>query len=223
MRALTRSIIPCSALALAACASPPDLIAQRLASTPPDAQSYIVGTYAASCQTSRWHDKCLQTFSAVSLACRLSDERSKSQELESIVGPTYSKLSTKFDFVDRAKKENGYHFCIALPPGEYEFYTYGWTNFAGGNVSRYLGDYYQFKIPFSLAPGEVVDVGRLKLMIEYGKWLENPGSLLLSASTPETRLAAQQKCPADIRSRQVRSALLVPRNNASSLVQTEKP
>ena len=72
---------------------------------------------------------------------------------------------------------------------------------------------YEFALPFSLAPGEVAYVGRLKVTTEtarnvFGMKIQVPGKLLLSSEPTEARLEAMRKCPESVRNSPIRDATL---------------
>lgn len=122
--------------------------------------------------------------------------------------------NTSHDYMLQAG-EKGQYFCIALPPGDYEFYTYDFYNFAGGGSGYSLPERSQFKVNFPVAPGEVVNVGKLHVTSSTGKnmfgmTLPAPGVLLLADVTSEAANAAQAKCPEPARTSKARPAKLRP-------------
>jgi hypothetical protein len=196
---------------LSACASGPDLIDQQLASAPPEKHSYIIGTYAVSCETFR--GQCSQAFNALSTHYRDTRKPTARRRLTSVVGSTFAS-NTLHDFVDQERGERGFHFCIALPAGTYAFHSFDFYNFAGGGSGFSLPTEHQFNLPFTLSEGEIAYLGRLKLtttvrMDILGMGRPSPGSLQLSSDGPDMQALALQKCPVSVRGKPIRHAPLV--------------
>ena len=209
---------------LSGCASTPNLMTQRLAATPVAEHAYMIGTYVISCEPR--DDKCNQVFNSLSTYYRATDNKDVKGSLNSVYGSIFGD-DTSFDFVDSSRKEKGFHFCVALPPGSYTFHSYDFYSFAGGGSGYSLPEGSQFNLPFSVAAGEVAYVGRLKLTTAMGKNifglpLPAPGILLLSSDPTAMQNAALQKCPDSARSKPIKNAVLkVAATNDNPSVQIE--
>jgi hypothetical protein len=198
------SLIP--AALLAACASGPSPLVQRLQATPEAERAYIVGTYVVTCRP-MW-DRCDQQFNSLSTYFRSKTDKGVEGRLSSTFGSVFS-ADPSFDFVDKEVGEKGFHFCMALPAGAYEFYSYDFYNYAGGGSGFSFPEKDQFSVPFSVAPGEVVALGRLKLSTAvgqnvFGMKLPAPGVLMLSPSLSAAPSVLLQKCPEAVRNRPVK-------------------
>lgn len=180
----------------------------------------MIGTFVVTCEPK--NERCAQTFNVLSAYYRSADKSSRGS-LRSEQGSMF-RDDTVYDFVDQARREKGYYFCIALPPGDYAFHTIDFYNYSGGGTGYSVREENQFNLPYSLAPGEVVYVGRLKVTTTigqniFGMKLKAPGALLLSNNATESA-AALQKCPENVRGRTVRDASLkVAMANGNPLVQ----
>ena len=209
---------------LSSCASSPNLIAQRLAATPASDHAYIIGTYVVSCEPR--NERCAQAFNSLSTYYRAIDNKDARGRLNSTSGSVFG-TDTVHDFVDLEHKEKGFHFCVALPPGDYAFHTFDFYNFAGGGSGYSLPEKSQFALPFTLAAGEVAYVGRLKLTTStgqniFGMKLPAPGILLLSSDSTAMQAAALHKCPESVWSKSIRDATLkAAATNGNPLVQVE--
>jgi hypothetical protein len=76
-----------------------------------------------------------------------------------------------------------------------------------------MKDEAKFDLPFTLKPGEVVYLGKLKVTLTHGKNLfrmdvTGPGDVVLSSDPEHEIAAALAKCPASVQSRTVRSNVL---------------
>ena len=225
MRLLTPLLLVIAGF-MASCASSPNVLTQRLAATPVASHAYIIGTYVVSCEPR--NERCNQAFNSLSTHYSAVDNKDARGRLNSTSGSIFGN-DTTYDFVDLPRAERGFHFCIALPAGDYEFHTFDFYSFAGGGSGYSLPEKSQFSLPFSIAPGEVAYVGRLKLTTTtgqniFGMKLPAPGLLLLSSDTSEAQAAALQKCPDAVRSRTIRDATLkVAMAKGNPLVQPEPP
>ena len=206
------------------CGTSSSVLTQRLAATPVAEHAYIVGTYVVSCEPR--NERCDQAFNSLSTYYRATDNKEARGRLNSTTGSVFGN-DTNYDFVDPSRKEKGFHFCVALPAGNYEFHAFDFYNFAGGGSGYSLPEKSQFSLPFTVAAGEVAYVGRLKLTTTTGKnifgiTLAAPGVLLLSADSSETQGKALQKCPEAARSRAIRDATVkVAMARGNPLVQEE--
>jgi hypothetical protein len=203
-------LIATATLTTSACTTTADLVNQRLASILETERAYVVGTYAVDC-TPR-DSKCFHAFNSISTYYRSVSDKDIRGRLNWTTGSILG-TDTTHDYIASDRKEKGFHFCIALPPGKYEVYTYDFYNFAGGGSGYSIREEGQFKLPFSFAAGQVVDVGKLHITTSTGKnffgmSLPAPGILLLSDSTSEASAAALSKCPASIRSRPIHGSSL---------------
>lgn len=195
---------------LAGCQTPEASLRQRTDAIPEAQRAYIVGTLAVGCRPGK--DNCFQAFNAITAYYRSTDGGKVDGRLSFVSGSMFG-TDTVPDIVRADRGDKASHFCIALPPGAYQFYAYDFYNYAGGGSGYRLAKDKYFDLPFALAPGEVAYLGTLKLTTEVGKnifgmKLAAPGVLLLSSS-PETGVqAALQKCPPSVRGRKVRDASL---------------
>jgi hypothetical protein len=156
--------------------------------------------------------KCFHAFNSISTYYRNVSDKEVRGRLNWTTGSIFGN-DTAHDYILLDRQEKGYYFCLALPAGKYEVYTYDFYNFAGGGSGYSIREEGQFKLPFTLAAGEIVDIGKLHVTTSTGKnffgmKLPAPGVLLLSKSTPEASGAALSKCPPDTRSRGVRDSAL---------------
>lgn len=189
-----------SLLLLSACATGPATIAKRLQAIPTEQHAYVLGTYAITCVRST--PECDQQFNAISAYFRDTTDGSSSDRFSFVKG-SFLVPDTKADFVDRELGEKGYYFCIPLPPDDYEIFTYDFFNFAGGGNGYSVPTDNHFSLPFKLAPGEAVHIGRVKVTSRDGKnilgmLVPAPGFMMVSAESVEAERAALQKCPEPI-------------------------
>lgn len=203
-------LTPIAAL-LAACATPSEVINQRLASVPEAQRAYIVGTYAVECGPNG--ARCDHAFNSITTFYRTPADKEVRGRLYFTTGSTFGN-DTVADYTRPDQREKGFFFCTALPVGPYEVYSYNFYNFAGGGSGYNIRQEDEFKLPFTLAPGEVVDIGKLQVTTTAGKnifgmTLPAPGLLLLARSTPAETQAALAKCPPAVQARSVRSSPLV--------------
>lgn len=205
------SLLLCaSTIALSACTTTSEIMNQRLAAIPESERAYVIGTYAVDC-TPR-DSKCSHAFNSISTYYRNIADKEVRGRLNWTTGSMFG-TDTAHDYIWPDRQEKGHHFCIALPAGRYEVYTYDFYNFAGGGSGYSIREEGQFKLPFTLAAGEVINIGKLHITTSTGKnffgmTLPAPGVLLLSKSTPEASAEALGKCPPSTRSRAVRDASL---------------
>ena len=220
---LHRLVGVATAVALTSCATGPSPLDQRLASIPSNDHAFIVGTFLVTCRPSGSY--CVQAFNSLSTYYRSQVDSGIWGTLSSTYGSMFSE-NTKFDFVDQAGGQKGFHFCIALPAGAFEFYSYSFYNYAGGGSGFSLPKKNQFSVPFSLAPGELLNLGQIKLSTTVGKnmfgmSLPAPGSLIFSPSSSPVLADAIKKCPESVRARPMKLAELSTEViNRSALIQT---
>ena len=214
-------------LLLSACATTTqEVVNQRLASIPETARSYVIGTYAVDC-TPR-NTECFHAFNSISTYYRNVDDKEVRGRLNWTTGSVFGN-DTTHDYILLDQREKGHYFCLALPAGKYEVYTYDFYNFAGGGSGYSIREEAQFKLPFAVPAGEVIDIGKLHITTSTGKnffgmTLPAPGILLLGKNTPEARAAALSKCPLNVRSRSIRDAsLLAASQTTSSFVRYQAP
>lgn len=206
---LTLALVAC--IHLVACTTPAERLSQQVALVPEADRSYMIGNYAVDCEPGG--GSCTHAFNSISVYYRNAVKPEIRGRLSWIRGSMFAD-NTSHDYMLEAG-EKGQYFCVALPPGDYEFYTYDFYNFAGGGSGYSIPERSQFKVNFSVAPGEVVNVGKLHVTSSKGKnmfgmTLPAPGVLVLSDITTETVNAAQAKCPDRARSSNVRAAKLSP-------------
>jgi hypothetical protein len=118
------------------------------------------------------------------------------------------------------------YFCLALPPGVYSIYGYDFINFAGGGTGYRFPKKNEFDLPFTLAPGEVVYLGTIKMTTGtgnniFGMTLNAPGIMMLSSQHQQGIDAALKKCPENVRRRPVRDASLRVTDAATPFVVAE--
>jgi hypothetical protein len=195
--------------ALSGCATTSEVMQKRVDALPEAQRSYMIGVYAVSCLPRG--DDCGQGFNSISLNYhdKKSDDWSR---LSSIVGDLFGH-NTVYDFTDLARQEKGYYFCVGLPSGTWAFNTFNYYNFAGGGSGYSLREENQFDLPFTLAPGEIVYVGKLKVGSRVGKnflgmTVQGPDALYLSSDPEREIAAALAKCPQNVRARPVRSSVI---------------
>jgi hypothetical protein len=181
-----------------------------MASVPEASRAYIVGTLAIECEPRK--AGCIQLFNDMSVSYRSTDGKGIDARLRYVWGSMFGG-DTVADYTRMDRNDKGMHFCVPLPPGAYQFYTYEFYNYAGGGSGFSLRKESQFDLPFTLAPGEVAYVGTLKLTTNVGKnifgmRLPAPGILLLSGAPSSNIPAAMQKCPESVRGHKVRDASL---------------
>ena len=218
MQNKTPLLLGSALLLLSSCATTTEIVNQRLASIPEAERAYVIGTYAVDC-TPRGA-KCSHAFNSISTYYRNVADKEVRGRLNWTTGSMFVS-DTAHDYMLPDRQEKGYHFCLALPPGKYEVYTYDFYNFAGGGSGYSIREEGQFKLPFTLSAGEVVDLGKLHITTSTGKnffgmKLPAPGVLLLSKSVPEASGAALGKCPPSARSRPIRDSALVGSGYSSS-------
>lgn len=212
-----------AALALLGGCGTPEGRALQAAETLPEAdRAYIIGTQAVECVPRR--GKCLQGFNVMSINYRSTDGKGVDARLRFQV-PNGFGGETVPDYEHPERHEKGAYFCLALPPGRYQIYGYEFLN-PGGSNNYSLRKEHEFDIPFTLAPGEVVHLGKLKLTNDvgenlFGMKLSAPGKLLLSSAPSADIAAALKKCPESVRGRKVRDAALKAPAGAGALVQAE--
>ena len=211
MQNKTPLLLCSAALLLSSCTTTTEIINQRLASIPEAERAYVIGTYAVDCMPR--NSRCPHAFNSISTHYRNVTDKEVRGRWNWTTGSMFGS-DTVHDYVLPDRQEKGYHFCLALPPGKYEVYTYDFYNFAGGGSGFSIREEGQFKLPFTLSAGEVTDLGKLHITTSTGKnffgmTLPAPGVLLLSKSLPETSGAALSKCPPGVRSRAIRDSALV--------------
>jgi hypothetical protein len=210
---------------LAGCSSLADQQAQRIAAIPEAKRAYIIGTYAIGCERNK--NNCQQMFNAISTYYRKPEEKDTVYLFQISSGHVLTSDEVP-DFTNMERREKGNYFCVALPAGRFSVFTYDFYNFANGGMRYSLPKDSIFDVPFTLAEGEVVDIGTLKVTTATGKnllgmQLPAPGKLLLSSSSDEAQAKALQKCPADVRTRPVRSAPLRPDGSSQYVILDPKP
>jgi hypothetical protein len=190
---------------------------------PASDRAYITGTYSIDCSVSG--KDCKQAFDIISLDYRVVGK----PELTGRMNWTAGSLlvpATQVDFVDLNSGRKDSHFCIAVPPGELEFYTYSYYSSSRGDYAIPRNE--RFSLPFTVARGEVRDVGSLRLTVSSGKnafgiTLPAPGELQISASSQQESAAALQKCPESARGgKRTNEPLRVPVDKPTSYVREVK-
>ncbi|MPQ56207.1 hypothetical protein [Duganella sp. FT27W] len=210
---------------LAGCSSLAEQQAQRIAAIPEAKRAYIIGTYKVGCERDK--DVCQQKFN--SITTYYSDRKNDNAlYMFQLSAARMFVADDPLDINNMERRERGIHFCVALPAAEYRVFTYDFYNSANGGMRYSLPKESFFDVPFALAEGEVVDIGTLKVTTTTGKnffgmQLPAPGMLLLSSSPDNAKAKALQKCPADVRSRPVRSAPLRPDGNSQYVILDPKP
>jgi hypothetical protein len=172
----------------------------QVESLPASERAYITGTYAVDCKVSG--KDCKQAFEIISLDYRVIGK----PELMGRMNWTEGSLTVPATVVDAVDANTGRketYFCIAVPAGDLEFYTYSYYSPGRGDYVIPRTDY--FSLPFSIARGEVRDIGHLHLTVATGKnafgiTLPAPGDLQISTSSPKETAAALAKCPESARS-----------------------
>jgi hypothetical protein len=198
------------ALILTACATNASRVNEKLASIPEAERAYVIGTFAVECEPQK--ENCFHRFNSLTTFFKNLEDKSIGGNLNATFGSVLGK-DTTYDFVNREKKEKGFHFCIALPAGSYAFNTISFYNFAGGGSGFSIKEENQFKLPFNLTKGEIAYVGKLKMTTSeskglFGVGVAGPGKLLLSSDPLEGSKAAAQKCPESVRNNTVRNSSL---------------
>jgi hypothetical protein len=196
------------ALVLGACATAADVMRERVEKIPEAERSYMVGAFAVECVPDG--ADCGQTFNSISLFYR-----GVGNDMWGLLHSTQGGFgnNTVYDFVRPDAKEKGFYFCDGLPAGTWSFNAYSFYNFAGGGSGYTMKDEAKFDLPFTLKPGEVVYLGKLKVTLTHGKNLfrmdvTGPGDVVLSSDPEHEIAAALAKCPASVQSRTVRSNVL---------------
>ncbi len=184
-------------LLLASCAGGPSRLKSRLDMVPEAQRGYVVGTYSISCVMHG--DQCGQVFNSISAEYRMATDHALHNALYWTYGSVFGH-DTTHDYVNAVEGHKGFHFCIALPPGDFEFYSIGFFNFARGGSGYSLRSDDYFSIRFVVKPGEVVDIGTIRVTTEkgrnfFGMPLPAPGMMLLSESRNAETDAARAKCP----------------------------
>jgi hypothetical protein len=195
---------------LAGCATNSDRINERLAGIPESGRAYLTGTFAVECSPQK--ENCYHMFNSLTAYFKNLEDTDVGNNLNATFGGAIIK-DTEYDFVNREKREKGYHFCMALPAGPYAFYTLTFTNFAGGGTGYSIKKENQFNLPFTLAKGEIINIGKVKITTESGKNIFGlgvalPGHLSISPVTDQDIKSAIQKCPESVRNKTVRNAFL---------------
>lgn len=170
----------------------------------------MIGTYAVGCERNK--NECRQLFNSISISYRNVDDK----DLDSGVGIVTGKMfgdDTPLDFKSMERREHGIYFCHPQPAGRYSVYAYDFYNFANGGSGYKMTSEQHFNVPFTVAEGEIVDIGTLKITAARGKNLFGmsmpaPGVLQLSGARDDAIGKALQKCPASVRNRPVRTATL---------------
>lgn len=216
------SAIVALTVSLTSCVTPQQIMKERVNAIPETKRAYVLGRYTVECEPTR--NDCRQEFNSLTV-----NYRSTTSDFFGFLDSTHGSIfghDTVYDFVDPSRREKGYYFCEVVPAEAFAFFSYRFWNFAGGGSGYSVREESYFNLPFSLAPGEIVYVGRLKLTTAKGKnmfgmSLPTPGILLLSENQTDIA-SALQKCPANIRTRSVRNApLKIPAQNPSPLVGEE--
>ena len=197
-------------LLISGCSNLSEQRAQRLAAIPEAKLAYVIGTYAVGCERNK--DQCRQLFNSISTSYRNVDDKDFDSGFGIVTGKTFGD-DTSLDFANMERRENGIYFCHPLPAGRYSVFAYNFYNFAGGGSGYSMSKEQHFNVPFTLAEGEVVDIGTLKITAARGKnlfgmSLPAPGVLLLSGARDDAVAKALQKCPESVRNRPVRTVTL---------------
>jgi hypothetical protein len=197
-------------LLLGACSSPETQVAERASALPETQRAYAIGTYAVDCRPAG--DKCIQAFNSISAHYRSKDGQGVEARLR-FVSDSMMGDNTVPDYIRPDRQDKGSYFCLALPPGAYSIYGYDFINFAGGGTGYRFLKKNEFDLPFTLAPGEVVYLGTIKMTTGTGKnildmTLNAPGIMMLSSAHRDGIDAALKKCPESVRGRPVRDASL---------------
>jgi len=210
---------------LAGCSSLAEQQSQRIAAIPEAKRSYIIGTYKVGCERDK--DVCKQRFNTITTYYSDRKDDTALYMFKITAGRTFGS-DDPLDVTSMERRENGIYFCVPLPAGQYRVFAYDFYNAANGGMRYNMTKESFFDVPFTLAEGEVLDIGTLKVSTTTGKnffgmQLPAPGTLLLSGSSQEAASKALQKCPADVRQRPVRSAPLQPDPKSTFVLADPKP
>lgn len=209
---------------LSGCVSYSEVQKKRVDAIPLASRAYLVGAFVVSC-TPR-EGACNQTFNSISLYYQSLTDPDFGGMLDSMPFNMFGG-ATIYDIVDTSQKETGIYFCDTVPAGRIALVSYRFYNFAGGGSGYSLSKDKQFSVPFDVAAGEILDLGRLKVTTGvgeniFGMDLNVPGHLLLSDLNSEQQRLALAKCPPDAQSAPVRQAhLRAVMANGHPLVQDE--
>lgn len=182
---------------LAGCASGPRIIETRVRSTPESQRGYIVGTFSVDCEVKR--GSCEQGFNSISADYRMKTEPEVWSRVGSTQGATFGGDSVH-DYVNSAEGYKVFGFCTVLPPGEYEFYSHTYYDFAGGGSGYSMREKDYYSIPFVVRAGEISNIGRIHMTTTKGENLlgmsvSGPGVMLLIPSGVTDAELAVSKCP----------------------------
>jgi hypothetical protein len=194
---------------LGACATAADVMRERVEKIPEADRSYMIGVYAVECVPDG--DDCGQTFNQIAL-----HYHGVGNDMWGLLHSTQGDLfghNSVYDFTRPDAHEKGFYFCEGIPAGAWAFDSYSFYNFANGGGGYSMKPEARFDLPFTLKPGEVVYLGKLKVMLTHGKNffrmnVTAPGVLALSSDPEHETAAALAKCPASVQSRTVRSNVL---------------
>jgi hypothetical protein len=197
------------ALVLGACATAGDVMRERVEKIPEAERSYMIGVFAVECVPDG--ADCGQTFNQISL-----HYRGVGNDMWGLLHSTQGSLfgnNTVYDFTRPEAKEKGFYFCDGLPAGTWMFDSYDFYNFANGGGGYSMKDEAKFNLPFTVKPGEVVYLGKLKVTLAHGKNVFHmnvtaPGDVVLSSDPEHEIAAAMAKCPASVQSRTVQPNVL---------------
>lgn len=213
------------AILLSACATNADRTNEKLATIPEANRAYLVGTFAVECSPLK--EACNHAFNALTINYKNLEDKEVKGNLTFTSGSAFGR-NTEHDFMKQDRREKGVYFCLALPVGSYAFHTFSFYNFAGGGGGFSIKEEGQFKLPFNLNNGEIVNVGKLKLTTSattsfLGVSRAAPGNLLISNGSEIDANAALQKCPETVRNKTMRNAFLnIADAKGSPFVQVEK-
>ena len=205
---------------LGACATVEEINADKVADVPVNQRSYVLGEFVVECNGEK--NGCPQAFNSISAYSQRTDA---GEPFTMFLNSTQGGFggNTEHDFVNPDKNEQGLYFCQIVPAGDYQFYSWSYMNFAGGGSGFSLRDEGHFNLPFTVAPGQAVHIGRIKMTTEvgrnmFGMKLPAPGIMQISEREADIQ-RAQSKCPAVARDRPVdETPLRIPPNEPTPFV-----
>jgi hypothetical protein len=215
-------IVLISSAMLTGCVSGPTALEKRLDVIPETQRGYIVGTYAVDCKL--FKSSCEQVFNSISARYHMVSNVAIHGRLNWTVGSLFVD-DTVHDYLNATEGHKGFHFCVALPPGDYKFFSVEYYNVAGGGSGYSLREEDYFSLPFTVRPGEMADVGTIHVTTTTGRnvfRMPLPAPGVMRVAPPATQLASSvlAKCPDTAKSMSVRpSPLRLAPGTASSFVE----
>ncbi len=197
---------------LSGCASGPTPLQNRIDSIPEMQRGYAIGTYSVDCRVHR--DSCIQAFNSITAYYRMTTDHEIRGNLDWTFGSLF-RTNPTHDYINSEEGHKGFHFCVALPPGSYEFHSISYYNFAGGGSGYSVREKDFFSVPFLINPGEVSDLGSIRVTTTTGKnifgmTLPAPGVMQISSARASDSKAAIMKCPESAKTMDVLSSPLQP-------------